>query len=633
MKVNGIVGAALLVALSTGAAHAQVKSIDARVNLQVSDRTVEDVVTTLRMRSGANIVIIDPVGENAVPITSAKIDSLDLTDVLWRDALDIVAEKAGGVVEERVGGVLVLTRPDKVTIEFEESDIRKVLTSIATSARANLVLGKEVQGTVTGRYRDVPWRQALDSTAKTLGYVVIQERHNILRVVSPSTLQEQLETKTYQLRFLRPESVYKPQIKSEFLQAVQNQGAKAGAGGGQDYLKTFSALQALSKALSPVGKIDYIDKQNVVIVQDTTQVQEAVREMLQRLDVEPMQVFCDVKFVSTTNGDILNLGVDYGDSGPRVSMSGGQIPITLPFDPGSGGWDDWVIASPDGDGPYVDGTLNGGATFVPDTIFGALSFTQVQATLRLLQRDSRTEVIQAPKILALDGQDATIFVGETIRYAEAKSEQGQAGGLQLSVSEAGGSPVEVGFQLLIRPNVVPGTNKIMMQVIPKETSLSGTGNSPLAPAGFDVFTIGASGLEGSIALPRTRSSTIVTTMMLESGKTGVIGGLSTDSDSETHTKVPFLGDIPVLGELFKHESTNRDRRSLMVFLTPTIVHSSDDTSMLLRQELDRRRTTLKDQLDELFNRHGTPEGELAPVDGTMDAGSGDDTEAGTEQDG
>jgi hypothetical protein len=65
---------------------------------------------------------------------------------------------------------------------------------------------------------------------------------------------------------------------------------------------------------------------------------------------------------------------------------------------------------------------------------------------------------------------------------------------------------------------VPGTQKIVMEVIPKETSLSGTGTSALAPAGFDVFTIGASGLEGSIALPRTRSSTIVTTMMLETGR-------------------------------------------------------------------------------------------------------------------
>jgi len=407
---------------------------------------------------------------------------------------------------------------------------------------------------------------------------------------------------------LRPKSVYKPQIKSEFIQAVQNQQAKGGAevGTTQDYLKKFSVLQALSKALSPGGKIDYIDTSNVVIIHDTAQVHDAIKNMLARLDVEPAQIFCDVKFVSTTNGDVLNLGVDYGDNGPQISASGGSIPITLPFGLGKGGWEDLIIASPNGSGPYVDPTLNGGATNIPDTIFGSLSFTQVAATLRLLQRDSKSEVIQAPKIIALDGNEATIFVGETIRYAEAKSEQGQAGGLQLSVAEASGSPVEVGFQLLIRPSIVPGTQRIVMEVIPKETSLSGTGSSSLAPPGFDVFTIGASGLEGSIALPRTRSSTIVTTMMLETGQTAVIGGLSTDQDTEVKSAVPGLSKIPLLGELFKHESKTRERRSLMVFITPTIVHSSEDTEMLLQKELHRRRTLLKDEIENLMKGGEAP---------------------------
>jgi len=285
-----------------------------------------------------------------------------------------------------------------------------------------------------------------------------------------------------------------------------------------------------------------------------------------------------------------------------VSLSGGSIPITFPFNEGGGGWSDWLIASPSGRGPWVHPTKNGGATIVPDTVFGSLSFTQFAATLRLLQRDSHTEVIQAPKLITLDGNEATIFVGETIRYAEAKSEQGQAGGLQLSVQEASASPVEIGFQLLIRPNVVPGTQKIIMEVIPKETSLSGTGNSTLAPPGFDVFTVGASGLAGSIALPRTRSSTIVATMMIESGKTIVIGGLTTDSDVVTISKVPFLGDIPLIGPmLFKHTAKNRDRNSLLVFLTPSIVHSSEDTEAILQQELRNRRTRLHDQLKALTN--------------------------------
>jgi type II secretory pathway component GspD/PulD (secretin) len=593
--VKSFLTAFLALPLCAAIAGAQVPSLDAHVNLQVLDRTVEDVIVNLREHSGANIVVIDPV--NGAPISSEKL-TIELTDVPWRDALELVAEKVGGVVEERTGGVLVVTRPKRVRMDFKDQEIREVIEAIAMQGGANIVLSREVTGTVSGRFNDVPWREALEVTAKSLGFAVITERYGILRVVDPKTLQDQLETRTYQLRFLRPQSAYKPQIKSEFIQSTGG-GAKVAGG---DYMKTFTVLAALGKAMSPAGKIDYIDTANVVIVQDTAQVQEAIKLMLMRLDVEPLQVFCDVKFVSTTNSDILNLGVDYGDNGPQVSLSGGQIPVTFPFNPGTGGPEDWIIASPNGHGPYIDPTQNAGNTTFPDTIFGALSFTQLQATLRLLQRDSKSEVIQAPKIFALDGREATIFVGETIRYAEAKSEQGQSGGLQLSVAEAQGSPVEVGFQLLIRPNIIPGTNKIVMEVIPKETSLSGTGNSSLAPPGFDVFTIGASGLEGSIALPRTRSSTIVTTMMIDSGRTAIIGGLTTDSDVETKTRVPFLSKIPVLGELFKHESSQRDRRSLMVLLTPTIVHSSEDTELLLQQEVSRRRASLKDQIDALVGQ-------------------------------
>lgn len=604
---------ALALPLVATAAAAQAPSLDARVNLNIADRSLEDVVAELRARSGANIVVIDP--QDASKRISDKRVTIELNDVPWRDALDLVAEKVGGVVERRPAEVLAVIRPPKVDIVTEvPTDIREVIKAIAKSAGANVVVGPEVVGTIDVRFQDVPWREALNVSAKSLGFVVVEEGHGVLRVVAPQKLEDQLETRTYQLRYLRPKSLYKPVIKSEFIQTTQTKAAGAAAGAaGNDPTKSFSALMALKKALSAKGDMDYIDTANVVIVRDTQQVHESIRTMLNRLDVEPAQVFCDVKFVSTLNGDLLNLGVDYGQDGAQVTAVGGAIPITLPFNQGSGGWDDWIIASPSGDGPYVDPTLNGGNTFVPETIFGSLSFQKFQGTLRLLQRDSSTEVIQAPKIIALDGQEATIFVGETIRYAEAKSEQGQAGGLQLTIGEAGGSPVEIGFQLLIRPNVVPGTDRIMMEVIPKETSLSGTSSdSAIAPQGFDIFTVGASGLEGSIALPRTRSSTIVTTMMLDAGQTAVIGGLTSDQDVKVHSKIPFLGDIPVLGFFFSHDANTRERRSLIVFVTPTVVHTREDQEALLQQELTRRRTGLKEQVEAMMNPDTATE-EAAPA--------------------
>ena len=154
---------------------------------------------------------------------------------------------------------------------------------------------------------------------------------------------------------------------------------------------------------------------------------------------------------------------------------------------------------------------------------------------------------------------------------------------------------------MIVPHVIPGTNSLTLDVIPKETSLSGTGSSALAPEGFDVFTIGAAGLEGSIALPRTRSSTIVTSMLLESGQSAVIGGLTTESETETVSRVPFLSRIPVVGELFKHRRKDAVQRNLIVFITPTVIHSTGETEMLLQRELTRRKNRLREEIDDMID--------------------------------
>ncbi len=582
---------AVVLALCVPSAIGQTVGKDARVDLRVDNRSLAEVIEFLREQTGANLVLM--------PGADATI-SLELSDVGWRDALEIAAETAGCIVAERTGGILVIEKPVRVTYETTGTDITQVIDLIGKMAGANIVVAPEVTGTLSLRLTNVPWRDALDVAVKTLGYVVIEENRGILRVVDPVTLQAQMDTRSYQLRYIRPKSKFKPMIKSEFLQPIQVQ--QAAKGGAEDVSKSFAVLDALRKGLSSGGELDYVELANVIIVRDTAQVHDEIKAMIDRLDVEPAQVFCDVKFVSTLDGDLLDLGVDYGDGGPRVSMSGGQVPTSVPFGLGTGDWEDGVAVGSNGLGaPWSDPLLNLGNTVVPDTVFGALSFTNVQATLKMLQRDTKSDVIQAPKIMALDGAEATIFVGETIRYAEAKSEQGQSGGLQLSLAEASGSPVDVGFQLLIVPHVIPGTNNLTLEVIPKETSLSGTGQSALAPAGFDVFTVGASGLEGSIALPRTRSSTIVTSMLLESGQTAMIGGLTTDTDTATDSRVPYLSAIPVLGELFKHEKKDRERRSLLVFITPTIVHASADTERIVQAELLRRRSRLIEEVDSLMS--------------------------------
>ena len=114
--------------------------------------------------------------------------------------------------------------------------------------------------------------------------------------------------------------------------------------------------------------------------------------------------------------------------------------------------------------------------------YGTLNFSQTDLLLQFLQNDTSTRIVQAPKILALDNQEATIFIGESVRYARTTAATNQNGGLTFGVEEDPNSPVNVGFQLLVIPNVIRGEQKIMMTVIPQRRALNGT-TSPII--GFD----------------------------------------------------------------------------------------------------------------------------------------------------
>jgi type IV pilus assembly protein PilQ len=572
-----------------------------RLTLKLKDRLLRDVVNNIRRKAGVNIIIDDAIEDRV---------TIDLEDVDWRQALELVAERAGCVVVEEVGNVLKVEKPPRVYFAFENADVVKVVDTIAKISGANIVISPDVEGTITLRLKDIPWRDALEATVKTLGYVVVEEQRGILRVVPRTNLEQDLVRESFQLRFVRPRSAYLPFLDSEYVRFTNPQLLNGGAqmqqgAAGQPDFQLIEALQRLSTP--QIGSLEYFEDQNLIIVRDTKPVVDEIRRIVQELDVEPGQIFIDVKFVTTTNQDILDFGVDPGASGLIAQIGLSSIPITLPFNLGGGGFEDEFIAvqNPNnvnqGSGPFADPTLNLPAQVsAPNVIFGALDFTQVTAALRLLKQDTFSEIIQAPKLIALNHHEATIFVGETVRYAQARAEQGQAGGLQLVVEEAPGSPVSVGFQLLTIPHIVPGTNKVIMDIIPKSDALSGTGQTNLAPPGFDVFTVGSGTGDGTIALPRIASSTIATKVLLNSGQTAVLGGLVTDNNSLSTTRIPFLGDIPILGWLFKRENSQKTRSTLIVFLTPQIIRSPEEVEDNLNEILRERQELMQNEVNAIF---------------------------------
>ncbi len=171
-----------------------------------------------------------------------------------------------------------------------------------------------------------------------------------------------------------------------------------------------------------------------------------------------------------------------------------------------------------------------------------------------------------------------------------------------SIDEAAHSPVQVGFQLLMIPHVIPDRDQVMMTIIPQQRTLVGPDD------GFRTFTTGVGGTQGlqSIQLPQEQSSTVVTNMKLDNGQTALIGGLLQDNDTKTVNKVPLLGDIPILGYLFRDERTSKSKANLVIFVTPTIVRDTQKMRDLVVNELRERQDRIDSELNDIYGAGKTP---------------------------
>lgn len=596
-----------------GSANQGSSAVDeaASIDLDVVGRPIEDILKLIKDKSGANILL--------APGVEAKV-TLSFRGVPWREALELVAENAGCVVVETRGRVFKVERPEPVNFSFNDADIRQVIQAIAQKGAANVVIAPDVTGLVTLELKDRPWRDALDSVVKTLGYHVVEEERGILRIVTSAALVEQLETRVIQMRYLRPKPAYTAIIKSDFAVGGPSKNQQQTSQDPEKELtKTFPLLDALRKQLSKNGQIDYFDKQNAIFVKDTKPVLDRITEVVERLDIEPAQIFIDVKFVTTAEGDNLDLAM--GAEQVTATFNGAAISSKVPFNLGPGGFDDHIFPIDDNPLDPTPGILEGPNLVNVDSaalLTGLLDFRNVRLAVRLNQDVNSAEVVQAPKIITLDHQDATVFVGDIIRYAESEAATNQAGGLQFTLKEAENSPVETGFQLLIIPHVVPGTNKVLMTVIPQARFLSGTTDPQLA--GFNRF--GDQDV-AQISLPQITSQTVVTNMMLESGQTGVIGGLITDRQSKLVSKVPVLGDIPLIGFFFRRTQESESHNHLLVFLTPTVIRGAqmgeENLAQLLQMDAASQDAKWRETMGAGGGTGGAEAGEDAANDAETDA--------------
>lgn len=540
------------------------------------------ILSHVRQELGINLTASKELREEKVKLL--------LIDVPWRKALDEVAELVGGQIIQVASNWLKIVPMPKVTIKMHDADLGLVLDQLATLSGANIVVAPDVKGTVSINLKNVPWRTAFDTIIKTLGYVVVEEDYNILRVVRPEALQAQLETKIFQLRYARPPDPYKAYLEA---------GGGTGTGrtrAGKFFLagpqtprgrgiEDFTLIKVLRNVLTPnAGKLDYNWDNNSIIVIDTKPKLKEIEELITEIDTPPMQVAVEVKFIRTTSLDLFEHGIRFDDS-TTPEEEGGIIKAYFPRPGGAsqGGTYEFDLGHWE--------TIRDGFNAI-----GVLDFTETQMMLRLIQTDDNSRVIQSPVLLTLDNQEGVIFVGESVPYVQQKATMDQSGNVTVTIQEDSESPISIGFTLFVTPHVIRETGEIYLTVIPKTNALTGT-SSPIL--GFDRFsaTVGA-GVETYLDLPRTLDQTIVTKMLLKDGNTAVIGGLLTERKVEKKSRIPFFSAIPFIGSFFRWKRQEKRVENLVIFITPRLIKTSEEH--LTRTEEQLR--TLK-RVDYFYNKY------------------------------
>jgi type II secretory pathway component GspD/PulD (secretin) len=580
------------------------------VILDYVETPAADVVNAIARSTGRNIIWVAKANKEARVTVHVRNGE-------WRDALRMVLDQIDGVIIEETPTRVLIDTPKTITAEWVEDDLKLVIETIARIGDASIIVGPNVEGTVTARVVNQPWTKALDDVVKTSGFITVREG-NVVRVVHPSTLQQQLVTKVFKLKYILPPDTYRPMIDSAYVsggpvsqtdarRALAGAGAstaaftgqlgapagRAGAPGAAPKIEeiTFPLFYAVQRVLTRgVGQVTYDPDRNTLIVTDIEPVVKDLEALLARLDTEPEQVFVDVKFVAI--------------QGPRTVGNQRNVTDLLEF---GVDWTRGITASHTGAGGIVSTFPWGGSTprfGASAATPGALSFTQMESILQLLKDDGNAEIVQAPKLTILDHTEATIFVGDTIRFAESVASSAQAGTLTFSYKEASNSPVSSGFQLLIVPHIVAGSDKVILNLIPQRTTFNR----------FDVF---GAPEQGQILLPQVSSDTVVTKMLLRDKETAVIGGLIDEQDQETVRKVPFLGDIPVAGWLFKRQSIMKIRRNLIIFVTVHIVRQTDQLHDLYASYDDYDGVSPQFLTDFDLKRRQKPERAAAAVKGAL----------------
>jgi len=421
---------------------------------------------------------------------------------------------------------------DKLSLNFQNVEVRAVLQVIADFTGLNIVTSDSVGGSLTLRLKDVPWDQALAIILQSKG-LDMRRSGNVIWIAP----RDELATKEK----LALES--KQQISE--LEPVQTERFQ------MKYQKAADVQKILSdpnqKILSKRGSVVVDARTNSLFVQDTPSKLEDIRRLVDQIDVAVRQVLIDARIVEARDDFSKNIGARLGvndmQSAPSATAGTQDVRANVSGSLDVTGYMTGQVSTvPKITQSYsVNMPATGIGGFNPGSIalsiFHANTSRFLNLELSALEADGGGKVISNPRVVTADQVEATIEQGTEIPYQQATS----SGATSVSFKKAT-------LSLKVKPQITPDDNIIMDLKVNKDS-------------------VGTTTTAG----PSIDTKQVATQVLVENGGTVVIGGIYTQDKRDTTTKVPLLGDIPVVGFLFKNRTSWDNKTELLIFVTPKIV--------------------------------------------------------------
>ena len=438
-------------------------------------------------------------------------------------------------------------RGEKLSLNFQDIDVRSLLQVIADFTNFNIVTSDSVQGSLTLRLKDVPWDQALDIIlqAKSLG---MKRVGNVLQIApkdemaakekadleAQATIRnlEPLRTQSFQLNYTKAED-----IKT---QLTATSGSGGGAGGSNE-----------GRLLSSRGSVIAEPRTNQLFVSDIPSRLEQIQDMITKLDVPVRQVLIEARIVEATDTFGKSLGIKLGGadlrgirggdpgyavgSNNRLAFGGNYNAITST----TGQTDAGGLTSATSQFVNLPALGLAGATPASFAIslFSSAANRFLNLELSALEADGKGKIVSSPRVVTADQTKALIEQGTEFAYQQATSSGATAVAFRKAV-----------LKLEVTPQITPEGNIILDLDVNKDS-----------PGGV---------VEGAMSINTKR---VKTQVLVENGGTVVIGGIFELTESENENKVPFLGDVPVLGNLFKQRTRQAQKQEMLVFITPKMI--------------------------------------------------------------